>query len=245
MHAGMETAELPFVERQRHTPTLRGRRRPVRDGFVALRHAQVTVHSDDRLLLLYGHPLVYPVGLYAATERVLDGDPVVYLDGANTFDPFLMEGLVRAHRRQPGTVLTMMHVARAFTCHQMERLVSDCLGAALERYQARMAVLSGLFDTFYDQAVPEQEALRLFGRMMEAIQRLAKQGYTLLCLCPQAPILTRHGRRCLDQLRGQADRVISLHEAQGMIRFEEETRGVARSWEVARSLLEPPNHASS
>lgn len=245
MHAGMETAELPFVERQRHTPTLHGRRRLVRDGFVALRHAQVTVHSDDRLLLLYGHPLVFPVGLYAATERVLDGDPVVYLDGANTFDPFLMEGLVRARRRQPGTVLTMMHVARAFTCHQMERLVSDCLGAALERYQARMAVLSGLFDTFYDQAVPEQEALRLFGRMMEAIQRLAKQGYTLLCLCPQAPILTRHGWRCLDQLRGQADRVISLHETQGMIRFEEETRGVARSWEVARSLLEPPNHVSS
>jgi hypothetical protein len=210
----------------------------VRDWFLALRHAQVPFHPDDRLLLLYGHPLVFRLGLYAATERVLAGESVLYLDGANTFDPFVIGRLARAHRQQPRKVLTMIHVARAFTCHQMERLVSDCLAAALDRYQAHIAILSGLFDTFYDQAVPEQETLRLFGRMMEGVKHLTQQGYTLLCLCPPAPILTRTSRRCLDQLRGQADRVIRVHEEQGLVKLEEEGRQAGQTWEVARSVLE-------
>ena len=238
MRAVAETARLPFSDRRSQEPASRVERDAVRDWFLALRHAQVPFHPDDRLLLLYGHPLVFRLGLYAATERVLAGESVLYLDGANTFDPFVIGRLARAHRQQPRKVLTMIHVARAFTCHQMERLVSDCLAAALDRYQARIAILSGLFDTFYDQAVPEQEALRLFGRMMEGVKRLTQQGYTLLCLCPPAPILTRTSRRCLDQLRGQADRVIRVHEEQGLVKLEEEGRQAGQSWEVARSVLE-------
>ena len=238
MRAVAETARLPFSDRRSQEPASRVERDAVRDWFLALRHAQVPFHPDDRLLLLYGHPLVFRLGLYAATERVLVGESVLYLDGANTFDPFVIGRLARAHRQQPRKVLTMIHVARAFTCHQMERLVSDCLAAALDRYQARIAILSGLFDTFYDQAVPEQEALRLFGRMMEGVKHLTQQGYTLLCLCPPAPILTRTSRRCLDQLRGQADRVIRVHEEQGLVKLEEEGRQAGQSWEVARSVLE-------
>ena len=238
MRAVAETTRLPFSDRQNQEPASRLEHAAERDWFLALHHAQVPFHPDDRLLLLYGHPLVFRLGLYAATERALAGEPVLYLDGANTFDPFVIGRLARAHRQQPRKILTMIHVARAFTCHQMERLVSDCLSAALDRYQARIAILSGLFDTFYDQAVPEQEALRLFGRMMEAIKRLTQQGATLLCLCPPAPILTRTSRRCLDQLRGQADRVIRVHEEHGLVRLEEEGRQAGQSWEVARTVLE-------
>jgi len=238
MRAVVETTTLPFSDRRKGDATRQAGIEASQDWFLALRHARVPFHPDDRLLLLYGHPLVFRLGLFAATERVLAGEPVLYLDGANTFDPFVIGRLARAHRRQPRQVLTMIHVARAFTCHQMERLVSDCLSAALDRYQARMAILSGLFDTFYDQAIPEPETLRLFGRMMEAIRRLTQQGYTVLCLCPPAPILTRTSQRCLDQLRGQADRVIRVREEQGVVRLQEETSADGQSWEIARTDLE-------
>lgn len=237
MQAVAETTALPFVEHQGRKFVPREGQEAAQDWFLALRHARVPFHQNDRLLLLYGHPLVFRLGLYAATERVLDGEPVLYLDGANTFDPFVIGRLARAHRQQPRKVLSMIHVARAFTCHQMERLVSDCLASALDRYQARIAILSGLFDTFYDEAVPEREALRLFSRMMEAVTRLTQQGFTLLCLCPPAPILTRTSRRCLDQLRGQADRVIRVQEEQGLVKLEEEGRAAGQTWEVARSVL--------
>lgn len=238
MRAVAETAGLPFSERRNESAMRRAGHETAQDWFLALRHAQVPFHQTDRLLLFYGHPLVFRLGLYAATERVLAGEPVLYLDGANTFDPFIIGRLTRAYRQQPRKVLSMIHVARAFTCHQMERLVSDCLASALDRYQSRLAILSGLFDTFYDQAVPEREASRLLSRMMETTARLAQQGYILLCLCPPAPILTSASRRCLDQLRIQADRVIRVQEEEGLVRLEEEGSELGRSWEITRTALE-------
>jgi hypothetical protein len=237
MRAPAETTGLPFPDGRYHHVARQGSYEVSQDRFLALRHARVPFHPNDRLLLLYGHPLVFRVGLYAATERVLAGEPVLYLDGANTFDPFVVGRLARAHHKHPRKILTMIHVARAFTCHQMARLVSDCLASALDRYQARLAVLSGLLDTFYDGAVPEQEAWRLFSRMMEAISRLTWQGYTLLCLCPPAPVPTRTSRRCLERLRRQADRVIRVVENQGLVRLEEEGDEPGRSWETTHSVL--------
>lgn len=240
MHATVSTTEpaaLPFVHPQAQAPS-RGIPEACREWCLGLRHAQIPFHSDDRLLLFYGHPLVFRLGLYAAGDRVLAGEPVVYLDGAHTFDQLFIGRMARAHRRQPRTLLTMIHVARAFTCHQLERLVSDCLMSALERYHSRIAILSGLFDTFYDQAVPEHEAIRLFGRMMEASHRLAQQGSTVLFLCPQAPMLTRASRRCLDQLRTQADRVIRVQEEQGIVKLHDEGEMSGHHWEIPRTALE-------
>lgn len=238
MRATVEMTTLPFIDRPIRRSRGQARIEPQNDWFLALRHAQVPFHPNDRVLLLYGHQLVFRLGLYAATERVMVGEPVLYLDGANTFDPFVIGRLARAHRRQPRAVLSMIHVARAFTCHQMERLVSECLDAALDRYGANIAILSGLFETFYDQAVPEQEALRLFDRMMESVNKLAQRGYRLLCLCPPAPILTRASRRCLEQLRRRADLVIRVQEEQGLVTLKEEGRASGQTWEVARTALE-------
>jgi hypothetical protein len=237
MHAlaTTEPAELPFVH---HQPGSCGSSEAGRDWFLALRHALIPFSSDDRLLLLYGHSLVFRLGLYAAAERALAGEPIVYLDGAHTFDPFFIGRLARAHRRHPRTLLTMIHVARAFSCHQLERLMSDCLMSALDRYQSRIAVLSGLFDTFHEQAVPEHEAMRFFGRMMDASRKLAQHGSTLLFLCPQIQMLTRASRRCLDQLRGQADRVIKVWEEQGVVKLQDEAAKAGQQWEIPRTALD-------
>jgi hypothetical protein len=231
-----EPAELPFVPAH-HEPS-RDNNEGGRDWFLALRHAQIPFRQEDRLLLLYGHPIVFRLGLYAAGERALTGEPIVYLDGTHTFDPFFIGRMARAHRRQPRALLSMIHVARAFSCHQLERLLSDCLMSALDRYQSRLAILSGLFETFYDQAVPEPEAMRLFGRMMDASHKLAQHGSTLLFLCPQAPMLTRASRRCLDQMRGQADRVIHVQEEQGVVKLHDEGEKTGKQWEVPRTVLD-------
>jgi len=241
MQAVMQTAEatqLPLVEGEPQQTLLGRRGEPGSEWFLALRHAQIPFHSDDRLILLYGHPLVFRLGLHAATERVLAGEPVVYLDGANTFDPFVVGQLARAHRRQPRALLSMIRVARAYTGHQMERLISDCLMFALERYQSRIAILSGLFNTHYDQAVPEHDEMRVFGRIMEASQRLTQQGHILFFLCPQLSVLTHTAQRSFDRLRLQADRIIRVGEERGLVRLQEEGEAVGKSWEIAGTVLE-------
>ncbi len=172
---------------------------------------------------------MFRLGLYAATDWVLAGEQVLYLDGANTFDPFLIGRLARAHRRQPRRLLTMIHVARAFTCHQMERLVSDCLLKAFSRYQTKMAVLAGLLETFCDESVPDREMERLLERMVKSLRRLAHHGYRLLCVCPPPLIESRNARRFFDRLHGQADRIIHVEEEQGMVILREEGPRHSRS----------------
>jgi hypothetical protein len=238
MQAAVSTteAELPLLSPQGHAPLSR-KDESNRDWFLGLRHAHIRFPADDQLLLFHGHPFVFRLGLYAAAEHALAGEPVVYLDGAHTFDPFFIGRMARAHRRQPRALLTMIHVARAFSCHQLERLISDCLLSALNRYQARLAVLSGVFDTLYDPAVPEHEAMRLFGRIMQASQKLTQHGYILLFLSPQAPMLTRASRRCLELLRGQADRVIRVHEDRGLVKLDDEGE-CGSHWEIPPTALE-------
>jgi hypothetical protein len=189
-------------------------------------------------VLLYGHPLVFRLGLYAVTDWVLGGEQVLYLDGANTFDPFLIGRLARAHRQQPRRLLTMIHVARAFTCHQMERLVSDCLLKAFSRYQTKMAVLAGLLETFCDESVPDRELDRLLERMAKSLRRLADHGYRLLCVCPPPLMESRNARRFFDRLCGQAGRIIHVEEEQGMVILREEGPRHSQSWHIARAVLE-------
>jgi hypothetical protein len=230
------SAELPFPDSRHELHNLPERVHSVKEWLLPLWHAQVPFQASNCLIVLHGHPLVFRVGLHAATDRALAGEPVLYLDGAHAFDPFVIGRLARAHRQLPRRILSSIHVARTFTCHQMERLVSDCLGDALARYQAGVAVVAGPFETFYDEAVPAQERLRLAERMVASLRRLARQGYAVLCLCPPPP----SGpvcRRFLDRLCSHADRVIRMGEDRGAVRLEEEGREHGQSWKIARTVL--------
>ena len=53
-------------------------------------------------------------------------------------------------------------------------------------------------------------------------------------------MLTRASRRCLDQLRGQADRVIRVGEEQGVVKLHEETAKTGQEWEIPRTALDLP-----
>jgi hypothetical protein len=95
-----------------------------------------------------------------------------------------------------------------------------------------------LFDTHYGAAVPEQDEMRSFSRIIEASQRLAQHGHVLLFLCPQLSVLTRTAQRCLDRLRLQAHQVIRVHEEHGVVKLQQEGEVVGQSWEIARTALE-------
>jgi hypothetical protein len=188
-------------------------------------------------MLLYGHPAVLPLGLYAAADRALAGEPVVYLDGANAFDPFVVSRVARMHGVRPQRLLAAVHVARAFTCHQMERLVSECLAFALDRYQSRVAILSGPLESFYDEAVPADEAVRLLRRMIPALHKLAATGVRVMCLCPSTSPQHQSRYGLLMKLQVAATRLIRVEEMDGMVRLDEETMGSPNQWEIPRAAL--------
>ena len=202
--------------------------------LAALRRSAVTSDQPKGLVLLSGPSSVYRLGLCAAVDRALAGEPVLYLAGANVFDPFLVGRLARASRVAPAHVLQQIHVSRAFTCHQMVRLVTDCLPSALRSYEARFVILAGPLDTLYDQSVPGPEAMRLFRAMTEALQHMAEQDVQVFCVSQLAPLESGERSRFMAVLRAQARRVIDLCEAEDGLWLQEEGGPEPRRWRIPR-----------
>jgi hypothetical protein len=186
------------------------------------RDAQIGFRASDRLMMLYGHPTVTQVSLQAIAERAWSGDPVIYLDAAHTFDPFVIGRVAKARRQQPKKVLSMIHVARAFSWHQMERLVTNCLAGALDRYQARTAVLSGLFEALAEEQAPDREIMRMSDRVVDSIRELTQKGCSVLCPCPSGAWAMGHGQRLFIGLRDIADRIVLVQQASGRLLVHEE-----------------------
>lgn len=116
------------------------------------------------------------LALRALARPLLAGEPAVIVDGGNRFDPYEIARAERALGGSGHAGLSRLLVSRAFTCHQMEALLSRRLAPALARSGARFAVVLGLPETFLDADVPYAEACRVFRGSLSALRRIARHG---------------------------------------------------------------------
>lgn len=157
------------------------------------------------------------LALRALARPLLSGEPAVIVDGGNRFDPYEVGRAERALGGSGQAALSRLLVSRAFTCHQMEALLSRRLAPALARSGARFAVILGLPETFTDADVPFTEACRVFRGCLAALRRIARGGARVvlvgssppaeaafsLAALPAAPGGRPPGKRAL---RGDGDR---------------------------------------
>lgn len=122
------------------------------------------------------------VALRAVARPLLRGEPVVVVDGGNRFDPYEISRAARGLGGDGAAALSRVRVSRAFTCHQMEALLSRRLPGALSRFHARVVLVLGLPETFADADVPYAEACRAFRNCVFSLRRLARGGARIV-LC--------------------------------------------------------------
>ena len=206
--------------------------------LAVLHRSPLRLERQNGLVLLSGDPAVFRLGLCVAADRALAGDSVLYLDGANVFDPFLIGRLARAGGAAPSAVLGRIHVSRAFTCHQMTRLVTERLGCALRTSRARLIILSGPLETFYDEAVPYQEVAGLLRRILATLRHLAHLGHCLLCLSPVPPPEAKGRDTLLKTLSAEANRLIWVEATEADVSLREIGAGAPRSWLISRAIWE-------
>lgn len=154
--------------------------------------------KPGRAALLWGEPL-RPLAAAAAAWGVTRGAPVFVVDGANRFDPY---GLVREARSRSldyKEALSRVKVARAFTSHQLVRLLQEEL--ARELTPGGLALLLGPVSLFYDEQVPLKERRRLFQELVDTLT-LIKARAPILLLQPLLPrgATNRHFGRMLTPL---------------------------------------------
>jgi hypothetical protein len=158
----------------------------------ALSHYLTPLQPGRGVLLWGGH--LRALAAAAAAWGVARGAPVLVVDAANRFDPY---GLVREAARcglSPQAALTRVHVARAFTSHQLVRLLTETFPAILE--PGSLVLLLGPVSLFYDEQVPWGERRRLFQDLVSLLARIKTQSALLLLqpLLPRAAANRHFGR---------------------------------------------------
>jgi len=150
--------------------------------------------APGRGALLWGEHL-RSLAAAAAVWGLSREAPVWVVDAANRFDPYR---LVREAARQhiaAAEALARVRVARAFTSHQLVRLLAETFPAHLE--PGSLVLVLGPVSLFYDEQVPWRERRRLFGDLVQHLSRIKAQS-ALLLLQPRLPRAAnnqRFGRR--------------------------------------------------
>jgi hypothetical protein len=144
-----------------------------------------------RSAILWGDASVARLAVRTAAAAVDRGVPVAIIDGAMAFDVATVAAHAQARRIPPERFLRQIHIARAFTCHQVATLLCERLDPLLASYDVGLVILLGPCTTFFDENVPFKEVFLLFQRVLGKIKALCERGPLLLI----AQALDRHQTR--------------------------------------------------
>jgi hypothetical protein len=131
-----------------------------------------------------GDDATLTLGLLTCLRATGKGRPLLIVDGANAFDPFLIADLARKFGMVPHAVLDEIRISRVFTCHQLEALLRGRLQLAVRQFHSKAVYFSGLLDPLLDEEVATQEAFRIFRFIPPVLQRLVRGGVLTVCGCP-------------------------------------------------------------
>jgi len=109
---------------------------------------------------------------------------VLVVDAANSFDPYRLVREARGRGISRAAALSRVRVARAFTSHQLVRLLKEELPTELEPMS--LVLVLGPVSLFYDEQIPLAERRRLFGDLVDTLAAYKVQA-PLLLLQPPLP----------------------------------------------------------
>ncbi len=139
--------------------------------------------KPGRGVLLWGEHLRH-LAAAAAVWGVARKAPVWVVDAANRFDPYRLVREAARRNLPPQEALLQVRVARAFTSHQLVRLLQETFPARLE--SGSLVLVLGPVSLFYDEQVPLAERRLLFQDLVTHLSRIKTQS-ALLLLQPRLP----------------------------------------------------------
>lgn len=128
---------------------------------------------------------------HAARALLLEGaarlalhNTVRVLDGGNQFNAYNVARSIRRYTSELEPTLARIHLARAFTCYQVETLIS---GAAMQSRPNQVTFILDMLSTFNDENVSLVERKRLLERIRLALRVIARQSVLVIGLRPAHP----------------------------------------------------------
>lgn len=162
---------------------------------------------DGKIGLLYSDLSLTRLALYGITLITTDGCAAWVLDGANSFNAYVVARLARRWGYAPEPILERIKLSRAFTCYQMKELVTRRLASALGPPQRTAIFCLGLLETFYDEDVKVADAFRMIKMISAIFTALAQRGYTILITAREPREEQKERLLLLNLLKASAQRV--------------------------------------
>jgi hypothetical protein len=160
---------------------------------------------ETGLAVFHGHPDVPRLFHYFLPRLVAQGKPVLCLDGANCFDPLLIARFARERDVEAAVFNKRLRVSRAFTCFQLTELLART-PRLLEKFSARVLIVTALPDLYFDEDVREREAAVSFRHALEAL-RILRPLPLVTAVFTDATSFQTPRKSLFAQLLAQADQV--------------------------------------
>jgi hypothetical protein len=146
------------------------------------------------------------------------GSSVVFIDGGNTFRLYQIARLTQLHQLDPKQTLERIYLSRAFTAYQMTALILEKLKETVNRYDAKLVIISDIAGFFLDKNVQEYEARRVYSQMIAYLSTFAKENGIVLIATYPPHQQTKRNSLFQAVTCGNANVVISLNQT----RYERE-----------------------
>jgi len=185
-----------------------------------------------KIYLLHGQALVFRLSLSAAAHALQSGVVLTLVDGSNRFDAYFLAEFARSAtargdgpRITPEEMLERIYVSRAFTCYQMEALITERLPAFVNRSRSPVVIVFGLLDTLYDDQAPLFEVRQSLRRIIGALEKLRAEGIAVLLASLDLQPVAGNRAELFPALAGAADSVFSVRTGEGGLRIAREVHG--------------------
>jgi hypothetical protein len=189
---------------------------------------QFKAPPPGKLYLLHGGDAVFRLSLSAAAYVLLNGVPLTLVDGTNRFDVYYIAEFARKARGRrvngvpvsPEGLLDNIFVSRAFTCYQMEALITERLPEFVRKVRSPVVIIFGLLDTFYDEQAPLFEVRGSLRRITTALLQLKQEGISLLLASRDVRPASKGRDGLFPELASLMDRVFSIRDEEGRLWVE-------------------------
>jgi hypothetical protein len=175
------------------------------------------------MFLFYGDSALFDLAPPLALWSLRLGEPVLFIDGDNRFNPYPLTDLARKIGLDPEPLLSNLQISRAFTLHHMDALINT-LPAQIARYRSKFVILSSPLETYYDEAIPLVEAKNLLRRSVLKLSNLAKKGIFIMVLSPLPPKQAKSRADFLSLFQQQATCSFLIKTGQEFASLEEPLR---------------------
>lgn len=136
--------------------------------------------------MLYGTSAILPLSSLLCVRAQLPnqlgglGTNVVFVDGGNTFRLYQVSRIAQAHQMDPRQVLKRIYISRAFTAHQLTSIVFERLKDAVDKFNAKVVVISDIVGLYLDKDVHAEEAKRVFSQLLTYLSAFAEKNQLIL-----------------------------------------------------------------